>query len=63
MEQKMLKKALRFSPGLSKGNARVEIFFVQSQIAVKSLTRTRDVMLLTKRSAACGDENDSLIFI
>ena len=45
------KTVYRLLLGLSKGNARVKIppsfFFVQSQIAVKSLTRMRDVLILT----------------
>ena len=46
------KTVYRLLLGLSKGNARVKIppwffFFVQSQIAVKTLTRMRDVLILT----------------
>ena len=46
------KTVYRLLLGLSKGNTRVKIppsffFFVQSQIAVKSLTRMRDVLILT----------------
>ena len=46
------KTVYRLLLGLSKGNARVKIppsffFFVQSQIAVESLTRMRDVLILT----------------